>query len=119
MLIQDQETASLLETKFELMLNMNYQRTKKEIDTLKQQIEALSQELQSVKRTPVARREEQTTLYSHEVPQPEQPIRTTAQQISPQASQPQKQETQPRSRTGNFTHEEVSIEKMFYFGGKR
>lgn len=119
MLIQDQETASLLETKFELMLNMNYQKTKKEIDALKQQIEALAQELQSVKRTHIARREEQTTLYSHEVPQPEHPIRATVQQSSPQASQQQRQETQPRSRTGNYTQEEVSIEKMFYFGGKR
>ena len=111
MLIQDQETASLLETKFELMLNMSYQKTKKEMDALKQQLELLSQELQVLKKSGARqpREEMQTTLLKHE----------EAQQSSPQASQPQRQETQPRSRTGNFTHEEVSIEKMFYFGGKR
>lgn len=141
MLIQDQEASSLLETKFELMMNMNNQKMKKEIDSLKQQIDLLSHELETVKkaqaRQPSKNEEYQATLgmqfaQPHQFQQqPQQFQQPQFQQMQPQAQQTQQfqqqfqqpaqqaQGTQPRSRTGNTNPEDVSIEKMFYFGGKR
>ncbi len=116
MLIQDQETAGLMETKFELMLNMSYQKSKKEIDALRQQLEILSQEIEALKRNSAraaVRVEQQTTLAQSEAP----PTVREIVQESPRHSQ--SQQTQPRSRTGNYTEEDVAIDKMFYFGGKR
>ncbi len=114
MLIQDQETSSLLETKFELMLNMSSQKLRKEIDELKQQVASLSGELETIKKSqarPTKNEEYQATLAKQfeQSPQPrsEQPVQQPAQG------------TQPRSRTGNTNPEDVSIEKMFYFGGRR
>ena len=122
MLIQDEGSSSLLETKFELMLNMQNQKTKKEIDALRHELELLSQELIALKRNSVSkpREEQQTTLIPRDVPVQQFQQQPQVQQVQQQAQQQQNQQgTQARSRTGNFTQDDVSIEKMFYFGGGR
>jgi len=78
---------------------------KEEMASMKTEIDNLRQQITSIRMNAV-RQEIQ-----------EKPIQQSTAQIIQQAAQQQVQESHPRQ--GNATEEQVSIEKMFYFGNKK
>ena len=94
----------LLEQKFTLALEMNNKKFQEAIDIISTRIACLAQEITGIKK-------EVTDLKS--VPAQ----KTTPLQV--EAETPKKEQTkESHPRQGQFAPEDVSIEKMFYYGKK-
>ncbi len=96
-----EENNVLLEKKFELMMQMNNKRYEQEISLLRSAFTALANEFE-VLRAQLSRVQEQAPPRPKEK---QEPLKTETKEAHP--------------RQGNFTSDDVSIQKMFYFGNKK
>jgi len=95
----EQKADPLAERRFELILEQNNKKYEQEIGLLRSALNALAQQLESLK----------SELHKlHESPKPKEqqvPLKTEPKEDHP--------------RQGKFTSNDVDIQKMFYFGAKR
>lgn len=104
-----QNTETLAERQYKLLLEMNNKKFEDAINTLQNTINNLSQEITRLKidiNLLSTRTASQTT-------------QTTTQQEAKTEEKPkEEQKKEPHPRQGGFVPGDVSIEKMFYFGHK-
>ena len=86
--------------KTELLIEMANKKMMKEIGQLRLQLQQLNQDVHALKTL---------TNAPQQIQAPQQEVQ---QKIEP------KTETTAESRSGNYTSDDVSIEKIFYFGKK-
>lgn len=117
----DQQSDFLIQKKVEIMLEMNNKKFIEEIQNLKQEISNLHLQVQNLKselQNNVNREINTEHTASPAVKQ------TVQNEVVQQQEPPRVQETvqekpkDPHPRQGNYTPEDVSIEKMFYYGNK-
>ena len=120
------ETPSLLERRYQLILEMSTKRFDQEINGLKDQISSLSSQLFSLRADIMKISSQPKPQYQQEVKNEQtQQTQSLNQQYQQEISQQQNTQSNPTSepkkehpRQGKFTSEDVPIEKYFYFGRK-
>lgn len=93
----------LLRKQIELMMEASNKKIAAELSKINEMIERLSKEIFDVKR------------------QLNEVTKTGSMVISEKnvRQEPIRQETQPRPRYGDYKSEDVSVDKLFYYGNKR
>ncbi|MEM4267882.1 MAG: hypothetical protein QXK37_03535 [Candidatus Woesearchaeota archaeon] len=119
----------LLQKKIEVMLDLQYKRIKGDIETLREAVEKLAQEIEGLKNGIKTASQNYSqpvnTLSQTQGPMPQQnqqphpyPQQYQKQQFQ-QASPPPTSSSAQQAYQQNLTSEDVSIEKFFSFGKKR
>ncbi len=125
--------SALLERRYQLLLEQNNQKFTDEIKQLKETVDSLSFQVLNLRSEIVKINSSQRTVEKpQEIPQVqqtniEQPIQQQTQQQSPQPTQtftnpaplPEPAKKEPHPRQGNYTSNDVAIDKFFYFGRKK
>ena len=121
------ESPSLLERRYQLILEMNTKKYDQEINGLKDQISTLSSQIMSLRADIMKISSQPKPQYQQEVKN-EQTQQTQslnqqyqqelAQQQPTQSNDPTPEPKKEHPRQGKFTSEDVPIEKYFYFGRK-
>jgi hypothetical protein len=122
----------LLQKKFEILIEMNNKKFQGELSTLKSTVERLTSELSEIKkvmlsgsRRQVERVEPQQFVEHQQAPQEfiEQPevIITASAKACGFNSAPShvSRGDAPKPRYGDYQPKDVSIDKIFYFGGRK
>lgn len=88
---------TLMEQKFQMLLQMHLKKYEEEIANLKQSVIQLNSKMEQMKTAPVK---------AEPAPKERQePLKT--------------QNAEPHPKRGNYTSADVDVQKMFYFGNKR
>lgn len=122
------ESPSLLERRYQLILEMNTKRYDQEINSLKEQISTLSGQIMSLRGDIMKISSQQKPQFQevksevkNEQTQQTQSLNQQYQQELAQQSTQQNTTPEPKKehpRQGSFTSQDVPIEKFFYFGRK-
>lgn len=99
--IEQHPDSQLLEKKFQLLIELNNKKFQEAITILSNDITLLAQQLTGLKQE-IQQNKQATTKIEQKQQEKQQPL--------------PKQESHPRQ--GNYSPDDVSIEKMFYFGKK-
>lgn len=113
----DESSDFLLQKKIELMLEMNNKKIAEELQNLRAEIENLQSQIQKF-RIELQESAVKSVSSSQETSETQAPVaekQEELQKLNP-PSEPKSQDSHPRQ--GKYTPEDVSIEKMFYFGNK-
>lgn len=111
----ENSTDYLLQKKIEYLMEMSTKKFIQEIENMKTEIQNLNLQIQNMKNDQASQQlsQVQPTKTEETV---EQPINDEPKQS--QTTSDSKKTNEPHPRQGNYKSEDVSIEKMFYFGNK-
>ncbi len=111
----------LLEKKMEILISMSHKKLETELNSIKEALRLIASEIEGIK----------TNISSiKDQPKEQVMVQPLQQEATSQAAEDKPKvfaevhdskpvPHQPHPRLGNYNTEDVSIEKFFYFGGKR